>query len=484
MKAFLPFLCCLALTGCATLSAPPEDSPTFPLPEPVVISAPNLAFTLPIYPNETLHPTIITNQTNMNLSPLLYESLYVLDENFQPVPVLVDTAEVQNNGYRWVFTIKQGIQFWNGNNLTASNVASALNEARNGYYSPRFNGINSITAYQNYLTIDLSSPNWNLPALLDIPISNGGGTYPQGTGPYVYWEEEMLLRRHDYWWGEADLPDTILLEPITATSDLSTAFDGGNLSIIQGDLTGNQGFGFSGNYQVWEYYDTSLLYLGFNCQNNQLNSTLRQIISLSINRDSLINQSLAGYATPTLFPYHPEAELTLPDWSYDPIASAESYFFYGNLPQLRLLVNGDNQEKSIVAEQIIQQLGEYGLTLELVALPWADYLNALQTQDFDLYLGEIFLTADFNSSSLLSSWGEFNYGQYSDSYADQLWLDFRCDGLNEEWNFFHYFYTQMPIAPLCFKNGTALSLWGHLSYAKPTAHNLFHSLEQWVVEQP
>lgn len=486
MKLWLPFFCCLLLSGCSTISAPPEDSPTFPLPEPIVIAPPNLEFTLAIYPNESLHPTLVTNQTNHSLAPLLYESLYVLDEYFNPIPLLVDSSQVQNNGYRWVFTLKNDVTLWNGSPLTASMVASALNEARNGHYAPRFYGINSITAYQNLLTIDLATPNWNLPALLDIPISNGGGNYPQGSGPYIYWAEEEILRQNPDWWGTTDLPEQILLEPIHASNDLSSAFDGGNLSLIYGDITGNQSFGYSGNYEVWKYHSTNLIYLGFDTTNPKLNATLRQIISLSISRDTLVSQCLAGYGTATMFPHHPATGLSLPPWSYDPIASAESYFYYGNLPALRLLVHDENQEKLMIAQEIAQQLENYGLSIEICPLPWADYLLALQEKNFDLYLGEIYLTSDFNTSSLLSSWGEYNYGQYFDSYADSLWEEFRSQGITEEnadWHYFHYFYSQMPIAPLCFKEGTALSLWGHLSQANPTAHHLCYELEQWVVEQ-
>lgn len=485
MKHITSLFCLLTLlTGCSQVNAPLEEIPTFPEPEPVVISAPDLDFTLPIFPHESLHPTNITNQTNWQLAPLLYEGLYVLDDNFQAQPQLISNVWVENDGYRWVFTIKDGIYFWDGTPLTASIVSSALNEARAGYYAPRFSGITSVTSYQNFVTIDLNAPNWNLPALLDIPISYGGGSYPQGTGPYAFWPDELVLRRHDGWWGQAELPNTILLEAINVTSDLNTAFDGGNLSIIPGDVTENQNFGLSGNYQVWAYNSANLVYLGYNCTNPHLNATLRQIISLSIDRDSLIRRSLAGYGTATLYPYHPATTIPLPEWNYDPLFSAEQYYQHGNKPSLRLMVNGENQEKVTLAEQIIEQVAEYGLYLQLDPLPWADYLRALEQGDFDIYLAEISLTPDFNLSSLLSSWGEYNYGQYQDSGADQLWQSFRKDAWNEEWNYFYYFYDQMPIAPLCFRSGTALSLWGHLSYATPTLNNLFYGLEEWVVEQP
>lgn len=475
----------LFLTACTDIAAPLEDAVMVFEPAATKSSIPNLEFTLPIYPDESLHPTLVENQTNMILSPLLYEGLYVLDRNYTAIPWLVAEESVSEDGLRWVFTLKEGVTFWDGTALTGQIVASALNEARgeNSRFSARFRDVNTISGTGNQVIIQLSGANWNLPALLDIPISYGGGLVPKGTGPYVYDKGGSLLARNPLWWGGADLPETILLHEISAAMDMISAFDGGNISLLDGDLTGNQVFGYSGNYQVWEYYTSSLYYMGFNMENSVLDSDLRRVISEGIDRDTLVNQTLAGYGTSTIYPVHPAIDYGLPYWEYSILETVQEFMAYPWLPELELIVNGDNREKIAMAEQISAQLGEFGLVIHVKPLPWADFVAALQRGDFDLYISEIYMTADFDVSSLLLSTGGYNFGRYVDGMSDQLWWNFRAYGPSGEWNFYHYFFQQMPIAPICFENGTALSLWGHLSQVTPTANHLFYGLEHWVIEK-
>lgn len=478
------------LVSCTSVSAPIDEFPTYPVPEPSKVNAPTLDFTLPIYIHESLHPTIVTNQTNQRLSPLLYESLYVLDENFMPQPYLVEDYEVGYEGTRWVFTLKEGIAFWDGTPLTGRIVASALNEAKGSTscYAPRFDNITTITGNDRQVTVTLSSPNWNLPALLDIPLSFGGGTLPQGTGAYLFDQEEMCLRQQPQWWGDGStLPQEILLFPLTNTGEFISAFDGGNLSILDADLTGSQEVSFSGNYQVWEYNSTNLFYLGFNTMDSRLTANFRRTFSEALDRDSLVTQVLAGYGTSTLYPIHPDTEVggLLESWSYDAINSGNQFLSYGRLPTgLTLLVNSENTQKLLLAQEIAEHISTFSLSLEVVAVPWSEYLLALEEGNFDLYLGELYLTGDFDVSALLSSQGMYNYGMYANHITDGLWNRYRqygLEALEDEGNFFTYFREEMPIAPLFFKSGTALSLWGHLAYANPTAQDLFYDLSQWEI---
>ena len=48
--------------------------------------------------------------------------------------------------------------------------------------------------------------------------------------------------------------------------------------------------------------------------------------------------------------------------------------------------------------------------IEVVELPWDEYLTALEAGDFDLYFGEIRLTADWDLTDLLSIGAPLNYG--------------------------------------------------------------------------
>lgn len=51
--------------------------------------------------------------------------------------------------------------------------------------------------------------------------------------------------------------------------------------------------------------------------------------------------------------------------------------------------------------------------MTVTALPWADYTAALAAGSFDLYYGEVRLTADWNLAPLLATGGRLNYGGWS-----------------------------------------------------------------------
>ncbi len=498
-KLLVLTMSCLLLGGCADVSAPIVEQPIEYMPPDIFqVTMSTLPFTLPYYPLESLHPTLVENSTNGDLASLLYEGLFSVDEEFVAQPVLVETWEQSEDGYRWTFTLKEGIFFWDGTELTGQRVVSAWNEAKgsSSRYSPRFSEISSYSASGNTITVQLSTPNHNLPVLLDIPISSGGGDLPLGTGAYVYerttdqkgekvWED--VLTRNPYWWGVeshgAELPERILLMPIQGKTELISAFDAGQISMLQGNLT-EESFGFSGNYQVWEYPTTDFYYLGFSAES--LSAEFRKSISFGIDRETLLKQELAGYGVSALYPIHPYSNTGqwLGDLVYDPVTSGEALYRYGGR-SLDLLVNGDSPQKVSIAEELSLQLGEYGLDVWVNAVPWGEYLSALSSGDFDMYLGEMYLRGDFDISMLFFSDGTHNYGGYDNGYLESLWKSYCFWGLEavgkEENFFYHYFLEEMPFAPLCFETGTALSLWGHLGYATPLLGNLFYQLETWDI---
>lgn len=506
------------LLGCLVSCGAPGGTAGQDMSQPLLQDQPTientLLFTLPYYQEESLHPTLVENQTNGDLAPLLYESLYRLDENFLPHPYLVESHWVTEDGLTWNFTLKPGITFWDGTPLTGDIVASALTEARAplSRYSARFGGIDTIRGGGDQLEIRLYSPNRNLPALLDIPISYGGGTLPQGTGPYQL-PNQQVLRLYPHWWGDGtSLPQEIQLAAIQQTADLISAFDAGKLSLLDGDLTGTNALGFSGNYEVWEYATPQMVYLGYNTQNVLEQEELRRVLSLALDREKLVSAVLAGYATPTLYPIHPQSNLgqNLPTYQYNAL-SVGPLMESIQLPTqpLTFIYNGESREKTDLAQEITYQLSLYGVKIHLVPLSWAEYLTALEQGEFDLYLGEVLLSPDFELSPILAWGGALNYGAYQNTLMDFYMEEYRRVGLIPiqeveleepvEYSgilgeipvivppaeqFFGYFQEQMPFAPLCFKSGTMLSLWGHLQEANPVADNLFYGLEGWQIAHP
>lgn len=493
---------CLALSlfGCSAEETPPAassgtaSSSSASQPQQQEQALP---FTLPFYPDYSTHPALAENRANLALAPLLYEGLFALDKSFSPTPVLCQSYTVSEDGLTWVFTLQPGVNFSDGTPLTGTVAAQSLTTAlgAGSRYAGRISGLQSITGSERDITVTLTVPNASLPTLLDIPLALDAGSRPLGTGPYVLMErsEGAALIRHETWWQGTPLPfDSIHLASIQKADDLISAFDSGDVTLLDADLTGTNSLGYSGSYEVWNYNTTDLIFLGFNTVKGFCSDSLaRQAINHSLDRESIAAIPYARHAAPATLPFHPDSPLYHRELAaragYAPEFLVQ-YLSEHRAPSrpLTLLVNSENQTKVAAAEYIAYQLETAGLAVTVEKLPWDKFLAALAAGSFDLYLGEMLLTADFDLSALLSSAGSLNYGGWSSPETNTLLAELRAAGgearIAAAGALSDHLTRQYPIAPICFKYGCVLTQWGRLSGLDPRQNNIFHGLEQWLLD--
>lgn len=200
----------------------------------------------------------------------MYEGLFAVDSQFQAVPLLCESYTVSEDRLTWTFTLRSGVTFSDGTPLTGEAAAQALQTALDpaSRYAGRLSGVQSIRGAEGQVILTLSQPNSSLPLLLDIPLALGTGARPLGTGPYLLTDSggSLSLTARPGWWGDSgSLPvREIRLASLTKPDELVSAFNSGEVSLIDVDLTGTSELGSSGSYQVWDYPSTDLLYLGFN----------------------------------------------------------------------------------------------------------------------------------------------------------------------------------------------------------------------------
>lgn len=135
----------------------------------------------------------------------MFETLYAFDDEGAPQPMLADGETISDDGKTIVITLRKGVPFHNGTEMTAKDVAASLN--RWAEYGARGKTLNasSIEATGDYeVTIKLKDVNGAWKSLLAFP--NGGPViYPAdivtaaggepikpenyvGTGPYKFVE--------------------------------------------------------------------------------------------------------------------------------------------------------------------------------------------------------------------------------------------------------------------------------------------------------
>lgn len=508
----------LLLTACAPAQGP-EPSQTQEVPEEPSQTAQPAASPVPAVeplalawdPDSTLAP-LEANAVNRGLAPLVFEGLFALDGSFQPQNVLCASYSQTENGLSWTFVLRERVTFSDGTPLTGEIAARCLNEARNcDLYRPRLSAVAAVRAGEGSVTVELSAPCATLPTLLDVPIflAQEEGC-PLGTGPYRFVEAagELRLDAVDRWWQSQSLPAgqslparQILLRQTPSADDRIAAFDTGRVTLADTDLNASSALGYAASCETWDYPTSAMLYLGFNLRMGPCaDLAVRQAAARCLDREEIAATLLAGHADAASLPVHPLSEYydeTLAQsLSYAPQEGARLLAEGGWLPdeegtlargrdklELRLLVSSENPARTALADQLAGELEALGAAVTVERLTWENFLKALERGEFDLYVAQVKLTADFDLTALLT--GELNYGGLENGEITAMLAELRAAGGSARQRQAYALYSRLiqdvPIAPVCFPRGTVLTQWGRLSGLTPVQGNPFYGMENWVV---
>lgn len=496
----------LLLSACGTEGeadpTPPseetQDQSAAPSP-----AAEALPFALAWDPEDTLDP-LAAGTPNQTLIPLVFQGLFAVNGSFEAENALCSSYVQSEDGRSWTFTLREGVSFSDGTLLTGAHVARCLNAARgSALYGARLAAVTAVTAGEGTVTVNLSAPNGALPVLLDVPVflEPAEGAWPLGTGPYCFdgGEGELCLRLSPEWRGSAPPLDTIPLRQVTSVSERIAAFDTGQVTLVDTDFTASGALGYSGRYESWDYPSTVMLYLGFNTQKGACKeAALRRAVSWSIDRAEAAASSLSGHADPAVLPASPKSalydEALAKELDHTPSEGAQlledaGYRLNddglltqrGRAVTVTLLVNRENAFRTGLADRLAGELGELGLTVTVSKLPWDDYLAALERGEFDLYLGQVKMTADFDPTALIA--GGLNYGGFDGKELDGALAEYRAASGQARAAAGSALWTllaeETPFAPLCFVRGCVLTRWGTVSGLTPTQNDPFYGMKNW-----
>ncbi len=462
--------------------------------EPVTLPA---SFSLPYAPDQTLDSITCPDGMQQVVGGLLYEGLFQLSPSLEPQEVLCSGYTYDAETFTYVFTLRSGVLFSDGSPLTAQDVAQTLQRAKSSSrYGARLSQVSSISAGQESVTVVLSRANTGFPALLDIPIvkaSTASAAVPVGTGPYAFAQDggSARLERNTHWWKGSALPvDTISLSAAADRDTMLYQFTSHEVQLITADLTGTEPVSVTGSIHFQDADTTILHYIGFNTQKAPFdNQALRSALSLGINRASIISAFLSGHGASAQSPVSPLTSLYPEDldqnYSYDAFAQAmdQAGFASGHARSATLLVNSENSFKVSAATAIAQALSAFDLNIQVKALPWEEYTAALAAGQFDLYYGEIKLTADWDLTTLVGTGGGANYGKWADPQTDALLASYAAasDRAASMHTLCAHLQAKCPIIPICFKSTSVLVQDGVVDGLQPTMANPFYDFSSCTV---
>lgn len=445
--------------------------------------------TLTYYPGRSMNPFLCTDFTNRALFSLLYQSLFIVDRNYDTEPMLCKSYTVSEDMKTYVF-FPEAATFSDGSVLTAQDVAASLQAAKDStIYSGRFSHVKEIAlTAEGGVSVKLDTAYEDLPLLLDIPILKQSQLQldvPLGTGPYIFEEAGGVaqLRHRDNWWCKASMTVTAQVISLVEAEDaaqIRDEFEFADLSLVCADPGSDRYADYRCDYELWDCENNIFLYLGCNMDSTVFSlPEVRAALVYAIDRDTLAESYYRGFARSASLPASPLSpyyNATLAGrYAYDggeALKKAVSTVTQPEYPLL-LLVNSDDSLRVRVARDICKALVACGLNIELKSVSTSAYNNALRNREYDLYLGQTKLSANMDLSAFFSGSGALSYGNISD-----VALYTMCtEALANRGNYYTLHQKVMDdgrICPILFRSYAIYATRGLLTGLTPARDNVFY----------
>ena len=261
-----------------------------------------------------------------------------------------------------------------------------------------------------------------------------------------------------------------------------------DIQLVTADLIGTDPITATGNIVYQDVDTTALHYIGLNMARAPMNdAAFRRTLGLGLHHSFLVSAFLSGHAVPTQFPVSPVSSLypTALEREYSLTAFSQAVATLETLPQqpLIFLVNEENSFKVSLATRLAADYTAQGIPMEVRPLPWDAYTAALAAGDFDLYYGEVRLSADWDLSALLGTGGALNYGGWADPQTDTYLAAYAAasDRAAAMEDLCAHLQAQNPILPLCFKRTSVLMQSNVVDSLQSTAAEPFYGLPDCTI---
>jgi oligopeptide transport system substrate-binding protein len=383
----------------------------------------------------TLDPTFVTDIYGGNIVRQIFEGLVQFDAHLKPLPALAEFWEASRDGLTWTFTLRRGVKFHHGREVTAHDVVYSFTRLLDPkrpmpvtelfrhihgaaeFLQGKTNSVQGLKVLDRY-TLQIVSEEPLAPFLAVLGLHNTMvvpqeevekpgehfGRAPVGTGPFkfVRWEpnREIVLEANDQYYEGRPFLDTLVFKIVVGSEseERFAEFLKGNLEeamIPSGKIDEVHADPRYRQYQRFSKPALSLFYIGFNTRMKPIDDRrVRQAFNYAVNKEAIIREitrmgSLP--ATGALPPGMPGSDPDLRGYSYDPAKARRLLVEAGypdgaGFPVVQLW--SDRKTESSMAELAAYQqyLAEVGVKVDIHFAPdWPTYRAMLEQGQFPMF---------------------------------------------------------------------------------------------------
>ena len=357
-----------------------------------------------------------TDAQSERIGALLYEGLARKNEHFQLEPSLA-TAWERPNPLLWIFHLRAGVRFQDGQPMTARDVAWSIRSMTNGALvtakAGSFSGVRGVEILEPYtVAVRTETPDPSLlfklsDGLFGIVRDGAGrdeGLHPVGTGPFRFvsqvQDKEVVLDRNPSYWGAKPKVERVRFDVVPDNITMALELEKGAADAESNAITPDEVHALAGTkgMETVSRPGADVFYANFNVNDPALRDRrVRQAIAFSINRPALIDGLWRGHAVPanTLLPPGHWAEAQpaeLPAYPYDPARARTLLDEAGLRPdadgvRLRFTLKTSTDETTRLLAQVLQQqMRAVGIALDLRSSEFGTFYADITRGAFQMYM--------------------------------------------------------------------------------------------------
>ncbi len=403
-----------------------------------------------------LDPRIGTDAQSEHIDMLLFDSLVKHDAHFGFKPYLATSWDTPNP-VTYIFHLRAGVKFSNGQPLTSRDVKWTIESMLNGTIITVKTG-----AYEDIASIDTPSPltvifhlkhpdnafleNMSDGAIGIVPYGSGKdfGEHPIGSGPFEFvsqsYDRDVIIQRRPHYWGTEPKIERVRFDVVPDATTRALELEKGSADVEINSLPEDTVHALrqDRNLEVMTEPGTELYYLIFNLRDPILrHEKVRQAIAYAINRPLIIQSLFRGDArlASSLLPPEHWAWTGAQRYNYNP-AKANQLLNEAGFPRgkdgirFRLAMKtSTNETTRLMAMAVQAELAHVGIKMELRSFEFATFYSDLTHGAFQMapsrWIGGNEQPDIFRYSFASSSYPPYgaNRGYYDNPEVDQLIAD-------------------------------------------------------------
>lgn len=357
---------------------------------------------------KSLDPQNANDGSSTRAGMAIYDRLVERSEDMKLVPGLAENWESKDST-TWIFNLRKGVKFHNGEELKASDVKFTLErQKKSSKVGFLVSAIDTIETDGDYKVIIktkepfaplLSNLAHNGSSILnEKAVKAAGEDYgqkPVGTGPFklVQWVagDKMVLERFDEYFGEKAGVKSLVFKTVPEASSRTIGLETGEIDIsVDIEPVDKDKIASNPKLRMEETPTLGYAMIWINNEKKPFdNKLVRQAINYAVDKEAIVKSVLYGVGSrantpiaPLLFSYNKDIK----GYEYN-VQKAKELLLQAGYPngfEAKLWVTSANSQ---IGEVVQAQLKEIGINIKIESLESGAALEKTGKGEHDMYIG-------------------------------------------------------------------------------------------------